>query len=116
MGQVFRVSEKHSFYLVKLHFDLDYKTSSPLMLRLNRLLADLNKDLVIDLSTVSYIDSAGLRVLLCLCKLVRGQGRQAFLMGLNSQPYGLIKLTKMAQHFHLIESVEQYYDICSALR
>ncbi|WP_163835986.1 STAS domain-containing protein [Spartinivicinus ruber] len=116
MGQVFRVSEKHDFYLIKLHFDLDHKTGGPLVLRLNRLLTDLSKDIVIDLSTVFYIDSVGIKVLVYFCKQAKEKGRLAFLMGLNSQPYGLIKLTGMSKKFHLIENIEQYYDICTAIR
>ena len=116
MGQVFRITEKPGFFLIKLHFDLDHKTSGPLTLRLNRILANLDKDLVVDLSTVFHIDSAGLRVLVYLCKLAKSQGKQAFLLKLNSQPYGIIKLTKVSKQFHLIETVDQYYDICTALR
>lgn len=73
---------------------------------IQRLLSEGKKQILADLSLVSFTDSSGLGVLVNLYKMVKGSGGTLAFYG--AQPYikKLIELTKLHRVFSLYENEE----------
>jgi len=68
-----------------------------------RLLAQLtaDKELLIDMTEVALIDSAGLGVLISTQNSLSQQGRQLVLRGVNENIRKMMKLMRLDRHFRL---------------
>jgi anti-sigma B factor antagonist len=74
---------------------------------LKQQVAEGGAKLVIDLSTVSFIDSSGLGVLLTALKAARAAGGDVRLSGLTPPVRTIFELTRLFQVFSNFPSVEQ---------
>jgi anti-sigma B factor antagonist len=66
--------------------------------------------ILLDLNKVSFVDSAGLAILVRLHKLTQGMGTRLALCSLSSQMNQLLQLTSMDSFFEIFTNREGFYD------
>jgi anti-sigma B factor antagonist len=64
-----------------------------------------NRNLVLDLSAVSFIDSSGLGAIVSSLKLLGGEGNLV-ICGLHNNTMSMFKLTRMDRVFNLFDSAD----------
>jgi anti-sigma B factor antagonist len=74
---------------------------------IQKLLADGKKNLVLDLSGVSYMDSAGVGELVSVYTSVKNRGGELKLSGLTKKIKDLLSITQLMTIFDTYEDVEQ---------
>jgi anti-anti-sigma factor len=75
--------------------DFDANVAPALRIRFERCVDDESGDVKVDMSTVNFIDSAGIGALVYLFKGLVAKGRRMELEGLHGQPFKLIKLLRI---------------------
>ncbi len=65
------------------------------------------RDLIIDLTNVSYMDSSGFGVLLGVAKRLRPNGRRVNLVGCNEAIRRMLRITRLDTVFGLFSSLEE---------
>ncbi len=78
--------------VVRIEGQLDALTFHDLTPLLDELADGRQEVIVIELSSVRLIDSAGIRCLLSLCNRVRNRGAQARVIGMLGQPRAVFEL------------------------
>ena len=63
-----------------------------------------DKRVLLDFSTVRFIDSSGLSVIITMFKKLRAIGGTLILCGLNRQPYELLKTTQLHRIIKIVDS------------
>lgn len=100
--------EKEKFYLVRLSGDFDMLNSSKIKNQILEKVSDtFSKDLLIDLTDVSYIDSSGLGVLIGLHKQCKLNGRKLKIFGLNKNLQELFSLTSLDKILNIYDTLEK---------
>lgn len=87
--------------LIKAGGELDRSTAARLSSALDAALAD-GVTTLLDLSAVSFIDSAGLRVLLCAGEAFDDQDRAWFIVGASSAVWRVVELTGTRSQLPLV--------------
>ena len=88
--------------VVRVSGDLDPHTAPQLDAEVRKLIEqDSPTELVLDLEGVGFIDSAGLRVLLGLHKLLGQSGAVLVLQHLSGPAQRLLELTKLTNEFEI---------------
>lgn len=67
---------------------------------------DRDKDLVMDLSGVPYLDSAGVGVLVAAGVSRQNNGCRLLLAGTNERVHGTLKVTRVEDFFHFFDTME----------
>ena len=75
--------------------------------KIQNLLQENPKVIVIDFKNVSFMDSSGLGALVLSLKSVRAAGSKLFLCSVNEQVMTLLELTDMHKVFRIFESREE---------
>ena len=100
------VQERDGATVVVIDGDVDMSTAPELRQSLQRLVSDSKTPIVIDLSSVPYIDSSGLATLVeCYQGTKRFQGTMA-LAGLSETVLEVFRMTHLDKHFTIYQSVE----------
>ena len=68
--------------------------------------AERNRDLIIDLSGVPYLDSAGVGVLVAAGVARQGNGCRLLLAGTNERVHGTLKVTRVEEFFVFFDTLE----------
>jgi anti-sigma B factor antagonist len=84
--------------VVELAGDLDGSTAPEAQLRIVPL-AEPGVKIILDMSKVSYMSSAGLRMLLVLYRSIAGSGGKVILVGLSSELEDTMQLTGFLDFF-----------------
>lgn len=79
----FTVSDSDSFSKVSMEGRLDANSAAETERKLSDLIAKSNGPILFDLSSLDYVSSAGLRVMLVAAKRIQQKGGQLSLFGLN---------------------------------
>lgn len=95
------------FRVMKLSGRLDTETSADFELAAHDLLAAGDKKFVVDLTGISYVSSAGLRVLLALAKQSTGQQGELRLSGLAPAVKQVFDLSGFAKLFAIFPDLGQ---------
>ena len=90
--------------IVKLAGDIDGKTV-PETWRKLLLLVRADCKIVLDMSQVSYMSSAGLRMLLSLHRQVAGSGGKTALVGLSADIRDTMSATGFLRYFVVVENI-----------
>jgi len=72
-----------------------------------RLTTDGGRYFVLDMSGISYIDSAGLGLLLSIYATIRNQGGDLKLLNVGSRVQELLKITQLNQVFEIYDDENQ---------
>ncbi len=91
--------------IAELTGDLDGQTSSRVEEKLLPLLTPQSK-IILDLTEVEYMSSAGLRVLLNLYKQANNQGGKIILIGLSEDVKDVMEVTGFLKFFTLSNNLE----------
>lgn len=99
--------DTEDYYLIKISGDLDMISSNKIKNQiLEKISSKLCKDLIIDLTDLSYIDSSGLGILIGLHKQCKLNGRKLKIFGLNKQLRELFILTSLDRILNIYETFE----------
>ena len=100
--------------LLKISGDLDQLYEGEMTKRIDDLVTRGVKQLVIDLSDLNLIDSAGIGGLVLLSKRIRAQNGEGKLSGVRGQPGELFKHLRLDRAFDVhgdVDSAMKAYDV-----
>jgi anti-anti-sigma factor len=75
--------------------DFDANVAPALRVRFEQCVENEKGDVIVDMSTVNFIDSSGIGALVLLFKRLTALNRRMELQGLHGQPWKLIKLLRI---------------------
>ena len=99
--------------IVGLHGRLDGTTSPGVEERLLALTAQGEVRIAFDLSGLSYISSAGLRVLMLVAKQVRSGGGRLALAALTDNVHEIFKIAGFTQLFSVYQTLDEALTHCA---
>ncbi|MCA1057092.1 anti-sigma factor antagonist [Rossellomorea aquimaris] len=101
------IQEKESEFFVKVAGEIDAYTAPKLKETLQPSAeTESDKDIVVDLSDVSYMDSTGLGVFVGLFKAINARGGQLKLVGLSNRLQRLFDITGLGDIMNINSKVE----------
>ena len=83
--------------------ELDVLTVEEIRAELDRIVADREKRVVVDLTGLQQVDSSGIGAIVSLFKRVRADGRQFEVTGIRGQPLQSFQVLRLDQVFRLNE-------------
>ncbi|MDQ6655296.1 MAG: STAS domain-containing protein [Verrucomicrobiota bacterium] len=92
--------------VLPLEGEVDLHVSPSIAASLKRMVAEKPKQLVVDLSRVSYIDSSGLAVLIEGMQNVAGYGGKFSLAGLQESVKAIFEIARLDQVFRIYPDVD----------
>ena len=92
--------------VLPLEGEIDLHVSPRISASLNQMIASKPKQLVVDLSQVSYIDSSGLAVLIEGMQNVAGYGGKFSLAGLQDGVRPIFEIARLDQVFQIYPTVD----------
>ncbi len=92
--------------VLPLEGEIDLHVSPSLTAALNRMIDKKPKQLVVDLSRVAYIDSAGLAALIEGMQKVEAYGGQFALAGLQETVRSIFEIARLDQVFRIFPDVD----------
>jgi len=104
MDMSLAVSQRGIFRVVEVHGDLDMATVPALGERILELVSSGSRHFVVDLNGVTFIDSAGLGVLVGALKRVRAGGGTMRLVCRQPRVLRLLQLTGLDEVFVIVAS------------
>jgi anti-sigma B factor antagonist len=92
--------------VLPLKGEIDLHVSPTVTTALNAMIEKKPKRLVIDLSSVTYIDSAGLAVFIEAMQKVEAYGGKFALAGLQETVRSIFEISRLDQVFHIFPDVD----------
>ncbi len=89
--------------------DLTLNTGQDTLAIIKRNVKAKTQTVLIDMGNVGFVDSAGLALLIQLCKFTMGLGIRLCLCSLSDQMNQLLKLTSTDSLFEIFDSRESFY-------
>ena len=89
-----------------LEGEIDLHVSPGIATSLKSMIADKPKQLVVDLSRVTYIDSAGLAILIETMQNMNGYGGKSSLAGLQEGVRPIFEIARLDQVFRIYPDVD----------
>ena len=105
--EILPADETRKYVFVRISGRLDAHTAEDYRDQLEKLIGPGRTYLVGDLEQLQYISSAGLNMLIHICREVRKQGGDFRLAGVQSYVREILDLTGYTKIFKLYDSVEQ---------
>jgi anti-anti-sigma factor len=93
------ITEGDAYHLVRVSGEVDTASSGLLESRLLAVVEAIDRDLGVDLSGITFIDSSGLRALVVTQQAVASRGRQVRLVGSTPMIDRLFEITGLAPLF-----------------
>lgn len=94
-----KINEGESLVNVVVHGDIEMMTIKDLKEKLLDLGQNTDKDIDLDLSSVEYIDSSGVGVLISLLKLQKKKGRMLKIKKVSPKVLNVLKLSSLSDVF-----------------
>ena len=94
-------SEERNCHLIEVAGEISYSVTSLFQEKMDSALKEQNNNILIDLSQVVYISSAGLRVLLKFGKDVSAESKKLVLCGLNQFVSSVFKVSGFDKIFNI---------------
>jgi len=92
--------------VLPLKGEIDLHVSPSITASLNRMIEKKPKRLVVDLSDVTYIDSAGLAALIQAMQKVKGYGGKFLLAGLQETVRSIFEISRLDQVFQIFPDTD----------
>ncbi len=92
--------------LVKIEGEVDVYTSIDLKKELTKLVESDQKNIIIDLENVNYMDSSGLGVLVALLKELKKIGGELKLISLPVSVKKIFDLTRLTKFFNIYNNLD----------
>ena len=96
--------ERDGVTIVKLKGRLDSETSQAADARLQPVQAQAMASWVLDLTEVTFVSSAGIRVVLTAAKLCRSHGGDLYLAGLSPQVMQVFRISGLLGFLHVSDT------------
>ena len=93
--------------LVKIEGEVDVYTSIHLKKELTKLVESDQKNIIIDLENVNYMDSSGLGVLVALLKELKKIGGELKLISLPVSVKKIFDLTRLTKFFNIYNNLDE---------
>jgi len=100
------IHTKNDIVYITIQGSVDSKTAGDLQARIMEKLADLNK-IIMDFSSVDFLSSAGLRVLLMLYRQLNANGGKVLLVGVSDEICDIMSMTGFINFFELYNTIEE---------
>ena len=116
MENILRIDESHSgnATIVSLEGRMDASSSPSAEAVLFRLIQSGTRQIVVDMSQLDYISSAGLRVMLASLKKLRDDGGRLVLAGLKPQIQNVFEIAGFQRIFTIYSTTEEAVSSFSA--
>src|SRR5260370_5964331 len=101
-----RVQHQHRPNVLPLEGDIDLHVSPAVREALNAMIKKKPERIVIDLSRVTYIDSAGIAVLILAMQEVEAYGGKFFLSGLQETLRSIFETSRLERVFRIFPDVD----------
>jgi anti-sigma B factor antagonist len=95
------IKEGTSLVNVSVNGDIEMMTIKELKEKLLDLGQNVDKDIELDLSSVEYIDSSGVGVLISLLKLQKKKGKSLKIRKVSTKVLNVLKLSSLSEVFEL---------------
>jgi anti-sigma B factor antagonist len=95
------IKEGASLVNVSVNGDIEMMTIKELKEKLLDLGQNVDKDIELDLSSVEYIDSSGVGVLISLLKLQKKKGKSLKIKKVSTKVLNVLKLSSLSEVFEL---------------
>lgn len=99
------VKQTQEVAVVEIHGDLDGTTAPVAQAQIMPLIVP-DCRLILDMSDVAYMSSAGLRLLLAAYRAITGKGGQIVLVGLSEEIQDTMSLTGFLDFFHHLATLD----------
>lgn len=106
MALTIDLDQESSYWLLKLHGDLDYGECASFRMNIDRILKSGPPATIVDLSDLEYLDSSGLGLLLSLSKEYGAQGGKLVLVT-NETVDNILSLTRLNGIFSTAKDVDE---------
>lgn len=101
------VHDSNAIKVLNIEGDLNANTSGEAETRLNKLIMGGNQKLVVNLESLNYISSAGLRVFLSANKLIKKKDGKLRLCGLNKTVKEVFEISGFNMIFEIFDNETQ---------
>jgi anti-sigma B factor antagonist len=98
--------QRDRFNVLPLKGEIDLHVSPAITASLNQMIEKKPKRLVVDLSEVTYIDSAGLAALIEAMQKVEGYGGKFLLAGLQETVRSIFEISRLDQVFQIFPDAD----------
>jgi anti-sigma B factor antagonist len=95
------IKESDNLVGIVVNGDIEMMTIKEFKEKLFDIGQNVNKDVELDLSSVDYIDSSGVGVLISLMKLQKKKGRNFKIVKVSSQVMNVLQLSSLSDVFNL---------------
>lgn len=100
------IETKKDIVYITIQGSVDSNTAGNLQAQIMEKLSDAHK-VIMDLSAVDYLSSAGLRVLLMLYRQLNGNGGKVLLVGVSDEICDIMSMTGFINFFELYHTLEE---------
>ncbi len=100
------IEDREFFTIIKITGKLNSETYNTLIDTFNKRFQSLQKDLILNLTSLKYISSAGLRSLLIIAKDIDTKGRKIVIYGLSEYIKEIFKLAGFSEIFPIYDDFE----------
>jgi anti-sigma B factor antagonist len=102
--------QRGSSTIVEIDGTIDVYTASAVGEAIQSLIADGSKNIVLDLTAVTRVDSSGLGTLVGNAKSITSAGGTIWLVGVDSRAGKMLRITRLAKYFRIRDAVEEVLD------
>lgn len=95
------------FVIFDLDGDFDSRTAADAKEEIREMILSGSSNVIINLESVSYIDSAGLGTLVSALKTAKEKGGNVWLAGMTAQVKMVVELTRLHHVFTVFDSVDE---------
>lgn len=115
MGLSIQLDKSADYWVITLQGDLDYSECASFRMTIDKILKNLPQATIVDLSSLDYLDSSGLGLLLSLSKEYGAQGGRLVLVT-NDSVNSILDLTRLSGLFSSVSSLDQAREMISDVR
>ncbi|MDD5136258.1 MAG: STAS domain-containing protein [Candidatus Omnitrophica bacterium] len=102
-----KTESKDGLMICRMEGEIDISSSPDIKKVFDKLIAQKTPKIIVDLVSVSYVDSSGLATLVGILKNMRSYGGKMKLVGMSSKIKSLFEITKLDKLFDIAASEEE---------
>jgi len=102
------IQHNNNSHVIKLEGELDAITAEDARRVFSDVLDSYNKNVVIDMTNVTFIDSSGIGAIVYLYKRLKSNDRDLVITGLSHQPQDIISLLRIDKCIKTYATVNDY--------
>lgn len=96
---------QNNILIIKVNGSIDSNTAPEIQEKIFEASAD-SKNVIIDLSEVDFVSSAGLRVILMIYRQIKSKDGKVVLVGVSEEIRDVMTVTGFANFFEMVDSIE----------